>query len=183
MSWVSEYKNAWRVAVLVLLVVAMVGPWTYSSDGVPPAEWCDDPLILLENGRCVKLVLGATVLAFWATAFFQMSMDLVAGETVLGGRAGEFLFAFLFMVGTCLLVLPFFSTLLQVLGRGRRRMRVFHVITWRLAAPLALLLAVLLVSGGPYAKLWGIWLYVALTAVALTLELLTLAGESRPAWG
>jgi hypothetical protein len=181
MSWVSEHKNAWRITVLVLLVVAMVGPWTYSSDGVPPAEWCDDPLILLENGRCVKLVSGATVLAFWATAFFQMGVDLTAGETVLGGRASEFLFAFFFMVGTFLVVLPFFSTLLQVLGRGRRRMRVFHVITWGLAAPLALLLAVLLVSGGPYAKLWGAWLYVALTAIALTLELLALAGESRPA--
>ena len=180
MSWVSEHKNAWRVTVLVLLVVAMVGPWTYSSDGVPPAEWCDDPLILLENGRCVKLVSGAEIVAFIVTAFFHISVGLVKGETVLADRARESLFVFLFMVGTFLVVLPFFSTLVQVLGRGRRRMRVFHVITWRLAAPLALLLAVLLVSG-PYAKLWGVWLYVALTAVALTLELLALAGDSRSA--
>jgi hypothetical protein len=177
---INKHKNVWRVAVLVLLVVAIVGPWTFSADGVPPAEWCDAPLILLENGRCVRLVSGATILAFMASAFFQLSVGLVTGEMVLADRTGEFLLTFLFTVGMFLLVLPFFSTLFQILGRGHRRMRVFHVITWGLATLPALPIAAHLVFG-PYSKLWGAWLYIALTAVALTLELLALAAESRSA--
>jgi len=45
MSWINEHKNVGRVAVLMLLLVAIMGPWTYSSDGVPPAEWCRAPNI------------------------------------------------------------------------------------------------------------------------------------------
>ena len=37
MSWISEHKNVGRVAVLMLLLVAIMGPWTYSPDGAPPA--------------------------------------------------------------------------------------------------------------------------------------------------
>jgi len=59
LSWINEHKSVGRVAVLMLLLVAMMGPWTYTADGVPLAEWCRDPNILLENGRCVRLMSGA----------------------------------------------------------------------------------------------------------------------------
>ena len=57
MAWFHQSKNVVRGAVLILLLVAIVGPWAYSSDGAPPAEWCRDPNILLENERCVRHVL------------------------------------------------------------------------------------------------------------------------------
>jgi len=163
MSWINEHKNVGRVAVLVLLLVAMMGPWTYSSDGVPPAEWCRAPNILLENGRCVRLVTGATVLA---------------------DRAREFLGVFLFTMGIFLLMLPFFSTLLLIRGRDSRRLRVFHLMAWGLAAVLGLLLALLAMSGsGLYSELWGIWLYFGSAAGALILEVLALVTARRLSQG
>ena len=71
-SWINEHKNVGRVVVLILLLVAIMGPWTYSSDGAPPAEWCRAPNILLENGRCVRLVSGLEVLTVIVGAFLSM---------------------------------------------------------------------------------------------------------------
>jgi len=182
MSWINEHKNVGRVAVLMLLLVAIMGPWTYTSDGVPPAEWCRDPNILLENDRCVRLVSGATVLTFMTGAFFSMSVGLVTGATVLPDRAREFIGVFLFVMLLFLLVLPFFSTLLLILGRDRRHRRVFHVVAWGLAADSGLLLGVLGFSRLHWA-LWGIWLYIGLAAGALILEVLALAAGRRPSQG
>jgi len=182
MSWINEHKNIGRVAVLMLLLVAMMGPWTYTADGVPPAEWCRDPNILLENRRCVRLVSGATVLTFMPLAFLWMCVGLVTEETVLADRAREFLGVFLFTMRLFLLVLPFFSTLLLVRGRDSRRLRVFHLMAWGLAAVLSLLPVVsdsVLHSG----RFWGIWLYTGLAASVLTLEMFALAARSRPSQG
>jgi len=175
-SWINEHKNVGRGAVLILLLVAMIGPWTYTSDGVGPTAWCRDPNILLENGRCVKLVSGTRILTFMAGAFLSMSVGLVTGATVLPDRAREFLGVFLFTVGIFLLVLPFFTTLLLIRGGDSWRRKVFHVMAWGLAAVLGLLLALLAGSeSGLYSELWGVWLYTGLTASALILEGLVLA--------
>ncbi len=182
MSWINEHKNVGRVAVLMLLLVAMMGPWTYTADGVPPAEWCRDPNILLENGRCVRLVSGATVLTFMAGAFLSMSAGLVTGATVLADRAREFLGVFLFMMLLFLLVLPFFTTLLLVRGRDSRRLRVFHLMAWGLAAVLSLL-PLVSESGLRSGRFWGIWLYIGLAASTLTLEVLALVAGRRPSQG
>ena len=185
MSWINEHKNVGRVAVLVLLLVAMMGPWTYSSDGVPPAAWCRDPNILLENGRCVGLVSGATVLTFMVGAFLSMSVGLVTGATLLPDRAREFLGVFLFTVGIFLLILPFFSTLLLIRGRDPQRWRVFHVMAWGLAVLSVLPLLIMLTSATvmPPGQLWGIWLYFGLAASVLTLEMFALVAERRPSQG
>ena len=172
-SWINEHKNVGRGAVLMLLLVAMMGPWTYTSDGVGPTAWCRAPNILLENGRCVKLVSGARILTFMAGAFLSMSAGLVTGATVLPDRAREFIGVFLFVMLLFLLVLPFFSTLLLIPGGDRRHRRVFHVVAWGLAADSGLLLGVLGFSRLHWA-LWGIWLYIGLAASALILEVLAL---------
>ena len=179
MSWIDEHKNVGRVAVLMLLLVAIMGPWAYGADGAPPAAWCHDPFILLENGRCVGPVSGATILTFMAGAFLSMSVGLVTGTTVLPDRAREFLGVFLFMMLLFLFMLPFFTTLLLILGRDSRRLRAFHRMAWGLAAVLSLLPVVfdsVLRSG----RFWGIWLYIGLSASALILEVLALVAGRRP---
>ena len=182
MSWINEHKNVGRVAVLMLLLVAMMGPWTYTADGVGPVEWCRDPNILLENGRCVRLVSGATILTFMAGAFLSMSVGLVTGATVLADRAREFLGVSLFTMLLFLLVLPFFTTLLLVLGRDSRRLRIFHLMAWGLAAGLSLL-PIMFESALRSGRFWGIWLYIGLAASTLILEVLALAAGRRPSQG
>jgi len=182
MSWINERKKVGRVAVLVLLLAAVMGPWIYQADGAPPAAWCHDPFILLENGRCVGTVSGATVLTFMAGAFLSMGVQLVTGATVFAERSGEFFRVFLFMMLLCLLVLPFFTTLLLVWGRNSRRLRICHLVAWGLAAVLSLLPVVsdsVLRSG----RFWGIWLYIGLAASVLILEVLALVAGRRPSQG
>ena len=76
---------------LVLLAVAILGPWYFTFDGVPPPEWCVAPAFLLENGRCAGLVTGALIIAFIVGAFIYLNVGLVTGATVLPERAREFL--------------------------------------------------------------------------------------------
>jgi len=171
MAWLHQSKNVVRGAVLILLLVAIVGPWTYSSDGAPPAEWCRDPNILLENERCVRLVSGIEVLTFMTSGFLSMNVQLAKGTLVLADRAREFFGVFLFVVLLFLLVQPFFSTLLLIFGGDRPRRRMYHVATWGLAAVISALLLVASCWSGLHTDLWGIWLYVGLAASALAVEL------------
>ena len=64
MEWIDKHKNMGRVPVLVLLLLAIGGPWFFTLDGVPPPEWCRDPFFLLSNGRCAGSVSAAEILAF-----------------------------------------------------------------------------------------------------------------------
>lgn len=163
MPWLSEHENDLRVVLLVLLVVALVGPWTYTSDGVPPPEWCRRPNILLENGRCVRLVPGVAITWFGAGALLSLSAQLVTG-TMGVGRIREFLVG-LFLLPT----LPVITTLLVLWRSESRRLRVAHAVAWALAAGSALLLV--LSSAPSLGRLWGVWLSIGLAASALILEL------------
>ncbi len=174
MLWINEHKNVWRVAVLVLLLVAMMGPWAFDVIYVPSEYPCSDPHVRLEGDFCGTPLRGIAVLSMFAGAFINISVGLVTGAIVLADRAGEFVFSlFLF-----LLVLPFFGTLLLILRGDRRRRQVFNVVAWGLAAGIGLLFGVL---GHPelFWVLWGKWLYTGLAASALILEVLTLTAGRR----
>jgi hypothetical protein len=173
MSWINEHKNVGRVAFLILLLVAIMGPWAYSSDGVPPPEWCSEPHILLENNRCVRLVPGAEVISFLGGAFLEMSAALASGRLSLAERGREFLVGFVF-----LFVLPLASTPLLILVRRSRPLRIFHLVACGLAVILGLLLAVPQLTVLPLSiPLWGLWLYIGLAIGALALELLPRAAR------
>lgn len=176
-SWATIYRNVGRVVVLIGLLVAIMGPWTYSSDGVPPAEWCRHPNILLENERCVRLVSGTEVLAW----FLSASVELVTRAMALADRPRQFLGLFLFVMLQFLLLQPFFSTLLLILGGYGWRRWVYHVTAWGLAAVWTGVVLVVSRSSGVLSELWGIWLYFGLAAAALTLELLAPVAGAAPA--
>ena len=35
MLWLQEHKTVWRVAILALLLVAIMGPWIFDKINVP----------------------------------------------------------------------------------------------------------------------------------------------------
>ena len=178
MLWIDEHRNAWRVAVLALLPVAIMGPWAFDRIYVPSEFPCSAPNIRLEGDFCGVPLRGTTVISFMAGALINISVELVTGAIILADRAGEFLFGlFVFLV-----VLPFFSTLLLILRGDRRRWQVFNVAAWGLAAGMGLLIGM---SSYPklFWRLWGIWLYIGSAASALILEVLTLAAGGRPSQG
>jgi hypothetical protein len=61
MVWTNEYKKVWRVAVLVLLLVAIMGPWTFDRIHVPSEYSCSSPYIRLEGDFCGIPLRGITV--------------------------------------------------------------------------------------------------------------------------
>jgi len=176
--WINEHKNVWRVAVLLLLSVAVMGPWTFDLINVPSEYPCSAPFIRLENDFCGMPRPGIWVFSWMVGGFINMVVRLVTGATVFTDLAFEFLYSLL----PLLLVLPFCSTLLLILGGDRRRRQVFHVAAWGLAAGVGLLLGMSSFSRLLWA-LWGLWLYIGLAAGALILEVLTLAAGRRPSQG
>jgi len=165
--------------VLVLLLAAIMGPWYYTLDGVPPPEWCHAPLFLLGNGRCAGLVSGATFIFFMTAVSLSINVGLVTGATTLTDRTREFIGIYLFMMLLFLLILPFFTTLLLTWRRDSKRLQIFHLTLWGLAAVLSWLLVAsepVLRSG----RFWGIWLYIVVAVSALTLEVFALVSGRNP---
>lgn len=175
MSWLNEHRGGMRIALLVLLVVALGGPWTYTRDGVGalPPEQCHPPLILLENGRCVRLVSGMSMLTYVAGGLISLCAQLVTGAMEIG-RAREFLVVLWVLMPT----LPLISTLLVLWRSGSQRLRAAHTIVWGVAATWSLL-QLLTASRPALSRVWGVWLYAGVATGALILELGILSHRRR----
>jgi hypothetical protein len=153
-SRVRKLKAVGRAAALVLLLVAMMGPWFYDSHPATE-ESCSAPLVWLGNGHCACLVSLAA--AFWVS--------------VSPGQSSLWLM--------CLLpALPFLSTLFLILGRGQRYLWIFHLIAWGLAAAFSVFLFVGSWSSNSALRLWGAGFGGMLAVVMLAGEML--AARLRP---
>ena len=178
MIWINKHKKVWRVAVLVLLLVATLGPWTFDLIYVPSNYSCSSPFLRLEGDYCGLPLPGVKVFSFMVSAFTNISIEFLTGATVLTDRIRELLFS----LSLPLFVLPFVSTFLLLVRGDRRRRQVFGIITWSLAAAVGLLTGMLLglSDGLKYTRfLWGIWLYIGSAAIALLLEVSILVTGRR----
>ena len=173
MSWISEHKKVWRGAILVLLLVAIMGPWAFELINMPSKYPCSPPFIRLEGDYCGEPMSVVWIFSWMVNEFIYASASLVSGTIVFIEWIHEALFSTLLF----LLVLPFFSTLLLILRGDRRRRQVFNVAAWGLAAGAGLLLGMSSISRPYWA--WGIWLYIGTVVCALILEVLTLVEGRR----
>jgi hypothetical protein len=179
LSRINEHKNAGRVAVLMGLVVAAMGPWTFTDLLHVPSEYsCSAPFIRFDDDFCGTPLSGIWILLGLVTQFIYASAGLVTGAMGLVEWASWALFSLF----PFLLVLPFFSTLLLILRGDRRRRQAFNVAAWGLAAGTGLTgkLTGFFRYTKPFWLSWGIWLYIGLAASALTLEVLALVAGRRP---
>jgi hypothetical protein len=172
--WMNEHKRVWRGGVLVLLLAAIRGPWTFDVIYVPSKYVCSAPFIRLEGNFCGIPLSGIKLLSTMAGGLTNIAGELVAGTTMFSDRFGELLFCLLGLV----LILPVFSTLFLILREDSRGWFVFHIAALSLAFGTSLLFATF-----NYPKLfwelWGMWLYVGVTASALILEVVMLAARRR----
>ena len=177
MSWIDEHKKVWRAAVLVLLLVAIAGPWTFEVIWVPsepPFSPCSAPYIRLDEDFCGTPMSGKWLLGWMVSGFASGTSGLVTGANDFSEWVRMVLVGLLLF----LLVLPFFGTLLLILRRVRRHRQVFNIVAWGLAVGIGPLIGL---SSYPrlFWVLWGTWLYVGLASSALILEVLTLAAGRR----
>jgi hypothetical protein len=178
MSRIEKHFFLWRAGILVLLVVAIVGPWTFSSDGLPPPKWCSGANRLVVGDRCIRLVSNAEILAFNYVVSIEFVTTGLGSANVLR-EMGRMVPLF---VLESILITPFFSTLLIFLREESRRRRVFHAAVLGIGVIASLLIVKMLsllprlpeLSG----KLWGGWLYALTAGTALFVEVIVLVKKN-----
>ena len=172
-SWMNEHKRVLRVAVLVLLLAGIAGPWAFDLIVVPSEYSCSAPAYRLEGDYCGIPVSGIWLVLALAGGLPSLVAGLITGTTAALDRAQWFVSLGL------LPLLPLISTLIMVLRGGRRYVLVFHVGALCLAVGWGLFVAM----SGPARQswvLWGVWLYAGSAAAALILEGTMLIGNRRP---
>lgn len=139
----NKSKSIIRAGALLLIVLALLGPWMYDQVFVP-AEYeytCDKPFIRLDSDFCG---IPLSVIQFF------------------NWFAVGFLFPFL---------LPFLTTAVLIWKVETRRLRTINLIAWALALLLTLLLFFAQLQDQAF-RLWGLWLYVLVAFGMLAVEFL-----------
>ena len=175
MVWLREYKNVWRVAILTLLLVAIIGPWWYDLINVPSQYTCSSPFIRLKGDYCGKPMSGIWIFVILATRPIELVVEMVNGTTSITDSVYAILNFFLYILLVLLGVLPLFTTWLLILRGDRKRQQIFHILAWGLVASVGILWVISNISNRHWSgALWGPWLYIRLAVGALILEILML---------
>ena len=169
MIWIKKHRRVWRVSILVLLLVAFLGPWTFDLVWVPSDHFCYAPYIRLDDDFCGIPRPGIWLYRWIVGSFIYSSTGLITGELVFTVWISEFLFYLLVFLS----LLPIFNTLILILRGDHKRKRVIIITAWVLAIGVGLLWGM-----GNYPEffwvVWGIWLYLGLAISALIIEILVI---------
>jgi len=174
MSWINEPKRAWRVAILMLLLLAIIGPWAFDLINVPSEYSCSAPFIRLKGDFCGAPSSGMWFLMVGVVEFIHQVVRLVTGAATLADLSRMPLISLLALLP----LLPFFSTLVLILLGDRPGQQVFHLAAWGLAVAWTLGL-LLFAPELPARQLWGLWLFFGLAPSVLILEVVALAHRRR----
>jgi hypothetical protein len=158
MTWINDKQRLWRPVALLLLLVAIAGPWGFDRIHVPSPYTCSTPHVRLDENFC-----GLPLSLAWALQGGSFS-DL---GSMLRSLATYPLTALIFLP-----LLPFISTMLLLPGE-RRRAYTMQLVVLGLVGGAILALQLLPPWRGHWA-LWGIWLYSGVIAALLLLEILAL---------
>lgn len=162
-SWLDEHKNILRFAILTLLITTLIGPWMFDQINVPAQYTCDLPNIRLYGDFCGIPISGYQFFGFLVGGFFQMLFVLITGTFI--NRPRELL------VGLSILPLvPFFTTLLLIWKKESRRLRTINLVAWILAFLTTSTLFIPQIND-KVILLWGLWLYIITTVIAIALEI------------
>lgn len=166
--WLRENVGFIRIGLLMIYLCSSLAPWSFSSDGLPPAEYCESPNFV-QNDRCVRLVPGAEILLFIVGAFPVILFGMLANPASLAERARELLGTIVFV----LFLAPIAAVLLLLRPQESKRGAIFSALAWGAAAGLSLWMAF---SRPEHLSLryWGIWLAWLAADTGLTFELILL---------
>ncbi|NIV36198.1 MAG: hypothetical protein GWN58_44150 [Anaerolineae bacterium] len=160
MSRVS-LKTAGRLAGLLLMVVAMLGPWFVDTHPATE-ETCSPPLVWVGEGYCACLITMAAAL----------------GQAANLGQSAPLLLVL------CLpAVLPFVGTLLLLVGGERRGVWAGHLVAWGLAGAYALIWFAGIWYVHRVIWLWGAGLCVVVATATLVGEVVAARANRREAAG
>ena len=168
MKWFKEHKPAWRMGFLLMLVLAITGPWAFDRVSVPLPHTCSPPNIRLDDDFC-GVPLSITWFVFTAVGeLFDIVGRLFSGALRFASAVTQ-LRVFLFL---CLLLFPVLSTVVLIWRGGGRRWGALHIAGLGLAAGVSVWRFGMgyFTAGWVIWNLWGPWLYILLTASLFVLE-------------
>jgi hypothetical protein len=167
MNWLNQYKRNIRMAFLMLLVVAISGPWFFDRIYVPSPYICSVPFMRLDDEFCGVPTSMTTWLFPTIIGLPHIVTGLFTGALSFGNAPGNLRF-FLFLF---LLSLPVFSTVILILHGDHPAGQILHKVGLVLAAAMVGWIAW---SGYSRANwvLWGLWLYIGSTISMWALEVL-----------
>ena len=174
MSWIYEHQRNWRIALLILMVLALMGPWAFDQINVPAKYECTAPNVRLEGDFCGVPITGLQSILWLGSGLTFIIFGLLTGDFALFEMIRELLIVWLLLFP----FLPFISTLLLIPRGNNRRRQVFTLLAWLLA-----LVGDLFIGLANYPRLfwevWGIWLYIGLAISALILEILVIISNRQ----
>jgi hypothetical protein len=165
MTWINEHIRLWRTAVLLLLILAITGPWIFDKIWVPAEYICRPPNFRIDQNYCGLPIPGIRFFFFVISNFFLAISSMVIGGMAFLGFVRELLFSALFL----LFLLPLVTTFSLIL-RGNNQSK-FAILIWGLAAGVGLFVG-LSNNSRQIWLVWGIWLYIGLALITLMLELI-----------
>ena len=157
----SEYRSVIRSVALILFLLAIAGPWVFDRIYVPAEYVCSAPNIRLEGDFCGLPMSGISVISWFGLGLIDILARLftLANTDGYPPRLLEYLVVLFFLCP----VLPFISNLLLIFKKNSRSLQTMSLLFWGFACVSSI---PLFVSGlGTQADyLWGLWLYIGLTA-------------------
>jgi hypothetical protein len=158
-TWINEHKSKLRIAFLLLLVIAINGPWlAFDAMWVPsePPFECRPPNTRLSDNLCGE-VKSLTRLMFEGAMDASLLYSWVLFPTLL----------------------PLFSSLVIILRGEHKRLKILHFVLLALAAAYSAIL--IFTPEMLRVSIWGIWLYFILVLLMLVIEGLTTIIDRRHA--
>src|SRR3990172_8658466 len=132
MEQVEENIQYFRIILLALLVVAIIGPWTYDLIHVPAEYPCQPPFVRLEGDFC-----GEPALAITSIIGVVAGIPILAREFLTEGMSLASLASMVFpFTMVFLLLLPFLTAFLLLTKQDSRRRWLFHIVGLTLVAGL-----------------------------------------------
>lgn len=167
MSWMIERKHKWRVVIMIGIIVAFFGPWTFENIFVPSIYDCE---FRLDENICG---LPKSGMEFYGWYYVGSIAELFRSRSEIIEIVR---LVILFLILTCPL-LPIFNTSLLVLFENYHPHNAFTITSWCLAIGAGVLGGIFIYPEQFWA-LWGLWLFIGLAICALGLEILALNAKS-----
>lgn len=181
MTAFHDNKLYWRIAILILCGIALIGPWQFETAMGPgmrvsPHECA--PGFRLDQNLCGFPISGLWLILAGFAGLFHAGSGLLTGSM-------DFITGLPVLLTSLLLLLPLLPfpatyAIMWLQEGASRRGQLLQAAIWGAAAVGAGLFT-LTTSGPGQALLWGLWFYLCLAFGMLLLELWVMAHNRRPA--
>ena len=174
---ISKREIGWRMLILGLFVICLLGPWMFEQLSVPAQYPCDKPTVRLSSDFCGYPLSGYEIFILIVSSSFYMLREITMGNSA------TYVTEYLILIYPWIIVLPLFNNLLLLRKKSSRRLQTINLLAWSLACLITLLLFVLHSIMGQFINsiylLWGIWLYIFMAIGAIVFESLSLRSKTE----